>query len=156
MSRFVFSKASIGRLVGVHPDLTRVVNRALDLSEVDFSVGEGVRTKEQQAEYVRTGKSRTMDSRHLTGHAVDLWAFVDDKINWDWAHYFKIAEAVQRAAIELETPIVWGGVWDKLINDVGPNLELAHNMYTERRRLAGKRVFADGPHFELSREEYPA
>lgn len=153
---FRLSKLSLDKLVGVHPDLVRLVHKALDLSEVDFSVGEGARAKEQQAEYVRTGKSRTMDSRHLTGHAVDLWAFVDGKVSWDWANYFKIAEAVQKAAIELDTPVVWGGVWDKLLNYVGPNVELAHRMYAERRKLAGKKVFADGPHFELSRKDYPA
>lgn len=128
-SGFVLSKRSRDRLTGVHPDLVEVVKLALDKSTVDFTVLEGVRSKTRQAQLVANGASQTMNSRHLTGHAVDLGAYVGGTVRWDWPLYHKIAEAMKAAAAELNVPIVWGGDW---------------------------RTFKDGPHFELRRKEYPA
>ena len=67
MSKFSLSKKSESRLFGVHPDLVAVVRRAIEITEVDFSVGEGLRTIERQKELVAKGASQTMKSRHLTG-----------------------------------------------------------------------------------------
>jgi peptidoglycan LD-endopeptidase CwlK len=126
---FTLSLKSEHRLQGVHPDLVRVVRRALELTSVDFAVTEGLRTKERQAELVAKGASQTMNSRHLTGHAVDLAAVVGGEIRWDWPLYDKLAQAMKSAAGELNIPIVWGGDWKTL---------------------------RDGPHFELDRRSYPA
>jgi peptidoglycan L-alanyl-D-glutamate endopeptidase CwlK len=126
--RFKLSARSRSRLTGVHPDLVRVVERAIQLTDTDFAVIEGVRTLAKQREYVASGASQTLNSRHLTGHAVDLAAYVGRELRWDWPLYHKIAAAMKQAAVELSIPIVWGGDWKK---------------------------FPDGPHFELSRKDYP-
>jgi len=115
-------------LVGVHPDLQRIVRRASDLSPVAFTVTEGVRSRERQAKLVAQGASRTLNSRHLTGHAVDLAAKVDGQVRWDWPLYARLAEAMKAAAKELALPLIWGGDW---------------------------KSFRDGPHFELPRSAYP-
>jgi len=115
------------RLKGVHPDLVRVVEHAIDISAVDFTVLEGLRTPERQKLLRDSGASQTLNSRHITGHAVDLGAFVDGEVRWDWPLYHKIAAAMKQAAQELKVAIVWGGDW---------------------------RTFKDGPHFELDRRSY--
>ena len=74
--KFVLSRLSLSRLEGVHPDLVKVVKRAIEITEVDFRVSEGLRTKARQAELVKLGASQTQNSRHLTGHAVDLVAMI--------------------------------------------------------------------------------
>lgn len=143
------------RIQGVHPDLVKVVERAIQITPVDFTVLEGLRTIQRQQELLKSGATTTLKSRHLTGHAIDLGAFVGGEVRWDWPLYYKLAEAVKQAAIELSTPIVWGGVWDKLLNDLG-DTEDEVAQYVVRRKALGKRAFIDGPHFELSRKEYPA
>ena len=116
------------RLKGVHPDLVRVVERAIEITDVDFTVLEGLRTPERQKALVEAGASQTLNSRHLTGHAVDLGAWVGDEVRWDWPLYHKIAAAMKDAAKQEGVSIVWGGGW---------------------------RTFKDGPHFELDRKAYP-
>ena len=125
---FKLGKKSIERLQGVHPDLVRVVERAIDLTPVDFTVLEGLRSPERQQTLVASGASQTLNSRHITGHAVDLGAWVDNQVDWSWPLYAKIANAMKAAATELGIPIVWGGDW---------------------------KTFKDGPHFELDRRYYP-
>ena len=126
---FKLSAKSEARLVGVHADLVAVVQRALELSELDFAVTEGRRSQTRQTELVAQGASQTMNSRHLTGHAVDLAPIIAGQIRWDWPPFYKLADAMKRAAAELGVSIVWGGDW--------------------------KGGFKDGPHFELSRKVYP-
>ena len=125
---YVLGSRSRSRLKGVHPDLVKVVERAIQLTECDFSVLEGLRTKARQAQLVKSGASKTMNSRHITGHAVDLGAYVGGKIRWDWPLYTLIANAMKKAARELKIDIEWGGDW---------------------------RTFKDGPHFQLPRRKYP-
>lgn len=130
---------SLSRLEGVHPDMVKVVHRAADLTEQPFIVTEGLRSVERQKKLLESGASTTMRSRHITGHAVDLAAFVDmdgsgdytagDNIRWDWPLYSRIASAMKAASFELNVPIIWGGDWQ---------------------------TFKDGPHFELDRKQYPA
>ena len=128
MNNFRLSRHSLERMQGVHPDLVKVVMLAIQLTEVDFGITEGLRTIEKQREYVARGASKTLNSRHLTGHAVDLVAYIGAEVRWDWPLYHKIADAMKRAAKELNVPIVWGGDWTS---------------------------FKDGPHFELDRKSYP-
>lgn len=125
---FRLSQRSLVRLQGVHPDLIAVVKAAIRLTEVDFMVIEGLRDPARQAVLVKAGASRTLNSRHLSGHAVDVAALVDGRVRWDWPLYGRIAEAFKAAARELRVPLTWGGDWTRL---------------------------RDGPHFELDRRAYP-
>lgn len=115
-------------LVGVHLDLIKVVERAAELSQVEFIVTEGLRDLEKQKALYNSGASKTMKSRHLTGHAIDLAAKVAGEIRWDWPLYHKISDAMFKAAQELGIEIEWGGDW----------------VY-----------FKDGPHFQLPWDKYP-
>jgi peptidoglycan L-alanyl-D-glutamate endopeptidase CwlK len=116
------------RLKGVHPDLVKVVEHAINISAVDFTVLEGVRTPERQKLLRDSGASQTLNSRHITGHAVDLGALIDGEVRWDWPLYHKIAAAMKQAAKDVNVKIVCGADW---------------------------RRFPDGPHFELDRRKYP-
>jgi len=125
---FRLSARSAERLAGVHADLAMVVRRALQLSTVDFAVLEGRRSSARQKLLYQSGATRTLNSRHLTGHAVDLGAWVAGGVRWDWPLYERINQAMQGAAAECGVPIEWGGNW---------------------------RRFADGPHFQLPWADYP-
>jgi peptidoglycan L-alanyl-D-glutamate endopeptidase CwlK len=156
MNKFILGIRSKLNLRGVHPDLVAVVNKAIEITGIDFTVTEGLRSKQRQEQLVKSGASKTMNSRHLTGHAVDLAAIVKGKVRWDWELYFQIASAMQQAARDLLVPIVWGGVWDTKLNDLGNDLQAEHTKYIMRQKKLGKRAFGDAPHFELSRKTYPA
>lgn len=132
---FGLSKRSLSRLEGVHPDLVRVVKRAIQITAVDFTVTEGARTREKQEQLIRAGASLTLHSRHLPeankcglACAVDLAAMVGGEIRWDWPLYGVLNEAMQKAGKELGVPIEWGGSW---------------------------RTLKDGPHFQLPWKDYP-
>lgn len=123
----VLSRRSRDRLVGVHPALIAVVEAAIVRTPVDFMITEGLRTAERQAALVRAGASRTLNSRHLTGHAVDVCALVDGKVRWDWPLYPRIATAFKAAALERGVPLIWGGDWPKLRD--GPHFELDRRVF---------------------------
>jgi peptidoglycan L-alanyl-D-glutamate endopeptidase CwlK len=117
---------------GVHPLLVKVISRAAELIDgsdgLGFIVTEGRRSAARQAELVKAGASRTLNSRHLTGHAVDLAATVSGEVRWDWPLYARLAEIVRRAAEDCDVAITWGGDWVRL---------------------------KDGPHFEIDPGRYP-
>ena len=119
---FKLSQRSLDRMKGVDERLVNVVKRAIEISEVEFIVTEGLRTKERQAELLKAGATRTMNSKHIVGKAVDLAAVVDGQVRWDWSLYSKLATAMKRAAEILNVKIEWGGDWV---------------------------TFKDGPHFQL-------
>lgn len=123
--QFRFGQISEHSLRGIHPDLVLIVRRALTLSTVDFRVIEGVRTSERQRQLVRNGSSKTLNSRHLTGHAVDLAPMVNNQIPWeDWSAFHLVAKAMKQAAKEMELPLQWG---------TGKPLKMAHILnYQER------------------------
>lgn len=113
---FKLGKRSLERLEGVHPDIVRVVKRAIEITEIDFTVLEGVRTKEKQRHYVEIGASQTMNSKHLIqsdgyAHAVDLGAYVNGQVSWHWPLYHKIAAAMFKASNEFGVDLEWGGDW---------------------------------------------
>lgn len=151
---WIFGRTSERNLVGVDGRLVRVARRALTLSTVDFAVTDGVRTAEQQAAYVASGASWTANSRHLTGHAIDVAPWIDGKARWDWALFYPLAAAFHEAA-ELEgVPLRWGGVWDRLLLDLPrDSLEDEVASYVRRCRSAKppKAAKIDGPHFEIPR-----
>jgi len=150
---FRFSARSIERLKGVHPDLVRVVYRALELTTVDFAVLEGLRTVERQRQLVASGASQTMASRHLNGFAVDLGAVIGGEVRWDWPLYNHIARAMQQASKDEDVPVRWGGCWAELHLIDDPEQAVAE--YSATRRAQGRRPFLDGPHYELPHERYP-
>ena len=118
---FTLSQRSKERLNGVDPRLISLVERAIVITEIDFAVTEGVRSPERQQELVAKGFSRTLKSKHLTGHAVDLAAFVDGKVTWEKEYYFKIADAMKKAAKEQNIAIQWGGDFKSFFD--GPHFE---------------------------------
>jgi peptidoglycan L-alanyl-D-glutamate endopeptidase CwlK len=121
---FHLSEKSLKRLEGVDPNLVKVVKRAIEITPIDFVVIEGLRTKERQAYLVQKGASKTMNSRHITGHAVDLAPLVDGQVSWDWEYYRPLAKAVKQAAKDVGVQVDWGGDWSS---------------------------FPDGPHWQLPR-----
>lgn len=147
------SARSRARLQGVHPDLIRVAEAALARSRVDFAILEGLRTVARQRELVAKGASTTMNSRHITGHAVDVGAFVGPQLRWDMGLYYQIAEAWRDASEALGVPIRWGGAWVRLTPDVVP--EVAVMRYVERCRAEKRRPLVDAVHFELPAAQYP-
>lgn len=122
------SRESESRLGRVHPALAAVIRKAAENCKTEFRITEGIRSVQRQKELYRAGATKTLNSRHLTGHAVDVAAEVNGKVRWDWPLYTRIALCVKTASIELGIPIVWGGDWPS---------------------------FPDGPHFELPRSKYP-
>ena len=74
---YTFGKTSMSKLKGVHQDLVSIMVEAISTSKVDFGISEGLRTKDRQKELVREGKSQTMNSSHLTGHAGDIFIYKD-------------------------------------------------------------------------------
>lgn len=128
---------SLRNLQGIHPDLRKVMDRALQEAPFAFVVTEGLRTPERQKELVRIGASKTLKSRHITGHAVDLVPYVDiDKDGkveteemYSWPLYHKLTPFIKAAALKEGVEIVWGGDW---------------------------KTFKDGPHWELNSKIYPA
>lgn len=131
---FVLGSRSLQRLQGVHPDLVRVVKRAITMSPIDFTVLEGLRTLETQKRYLAQGATTTLKSRHLTGHAVDIAPFLDSdgdgskEVSWHWPHFHKLAPVMKEAARLEGVSIEWGGDW---------------------------RRFKDGPHWQLPWKLYP-
>lgn len=117
------------RLEGVHPDLKKVVEDAAANAPFEILVVEGLRTVARQKKMVAEGKSRTMNSRHLTGHAIDLCAIVDGKMKWTKPHNHAIADLMKAEATSKGVDLEWGGeIWP---------------------------TFKDTPHYQLSWDVYP-
>ncbi|MDC7808783.1 M15 family metallopeptidase [Sphingomonas koreensis] len=155
---FRLGTGSRRELAGVHPRLVAVVERAIILTNQDFTVHDGLRTEAEQREYVRRGVSKTLASKHIRqgdgfGHAVDLVPYVNGRLRWEWKPIFSIAAAVRDAAEAEGLALIWGGVWDRKLGELGRGsaaMEQAVNAYVARRRGMGKTAFIDGPHFELA------
>lgn len=127
-SQFKLTARDKAKLAGVHPDLLRVVERAASIGSVPFVVLEGTRSVKRQRELVAKGMSKTMNSRHLTGHAVDIAPLHNGKVSWSWAHYYPLAKLMKTAAKLEGVTVEWGGDW---------------------------RRFKDGPHWQLPWKLYP-
>ena len=148
-----WSPTSLKRLNGVHADLRRVLDRALQLSPVDFGIAEGLRSRERQAELFRNGKSKTMNSRHLTGHAVDVMIIHDGAMAARAEHYYPLAQAMRAASAAEQVPIRWGGCWT-LLDDVD-DVPAAVAAYVARCKTNGTKPLIDAVHFELPIGTYP-
>ena len=148
---YSLSQRSLDRLDGVDEKLVAVVKRAIEVSNIDFGVIEGLRTVEKQEQLVASGASQTMKSKHIEGRAVDLMAYVNGRGCWELACYDNIADAMKQAAQELDVAIKWGAAWTcSDIRKWQGTMEDAMNEYIDTRRSQGRRPFIDGPHFELS------
>lgn len=121
--KFSFGKDSLDKLNQVHPDLKKVMLLAISRSPVDFKVLEGLRTLARQKVLLAQGATTTLNSRHLTGHAVDVAPVINGKVSWDWPLYHKMAPVIKAAAKELGVKIEWGGDW-KSFKD-GPHWQIA-------------------------------
>lgn len=126
MGKYALGKRSTDNLQGVHPKLVAVVRRALELSPVDFTVIEGLRTKERQAELMKQGFTRTLNSRHIIGQAVDI---VPLPVDWNNPKPFRlVAEAMKKAAAELGVKITWGGDWKSFVDLPHYQIEVQHEI----------------------------
>lgn len=125
---YSFGARSKQRLVGVHPDIIKMLDLAISRSQIDFTVLEGLRTPARQRELFAAGATKTMNSRHLTGHAVDVAPIINGEVTFAWPPYYVLAGEVKAAALEAGVPITWGGDW---------------------------KTFKDGPHWELPWAQYP-
>ena len=124
---FALGTKSKERLKGVHPDLVKVIEEAIKESPLDFSITEGLRTRERQQELFSAGKSQTMNSRHITGHAIDFAVLRDGEITWDFKYYQLVADHIKAVAKKLDVPITWGGDWVSFKD--GPHIELHRSKY---------------------------
>lgn len=154
---FYLGKRSRAELQGVSPDMVKVVEMAISISEQDFTVFDGIRTAAEQRALFKRGASQkdgyTNVGKHQKqadgyGWAVDLVPWINGKPVWDWNAIYLIADAMVTSARYLDVPIRWGGCW-QVVNDLSGSPENWVAAYVKRKRAAGKRAFNDGPHWEL-------
>jgi peptidoglycan L-alanyl-D-glutamate endopeptidase CwlK len=113
---------------GLHPKIVELIKHAIAHTDIDFTVLEGLRSLERQHQLVKSGASTTLNSRHLTGHAIDIAPYVNGEVSWAWPHYYKLKDYIFWASDELNIDIKWGGDWE---------------------------TFKDGPHWELCWTKHP-
>ena len=149
---FTLSQRSLGRLDGVKNELHSVVTTAIGLTNVDFGVTCGLRTEKEQEDLVARGASKTMKSKHLTGDAVDVVAYIGgSRISWELNLYDDIADAFKEASVREGVGIKWGASWHiPDLRDWEGTAEEAMMAYIDLRRSQGRRPFIDAPHFELA------
>lgn len=134
MSKFIFSQRSKNKLIGVNPLLVKIAYRALEISTADFAVIEGVRTLEKQKENVKKGVSKTLNSRHLTGDAIDILpSAIKPGMDWKPEYFDPVLNAIKQAGDELGIKLRFGKNWKS-----DPSLPV------ETR-------FPDYPHIEIPR-----
>ena len=157
MAEYRFSRKSLERLNSVKPQLKNLMLEALKVSLMDFGISEGKRSYKRQKELLKEGKTQTMNSKHLTGDAVDTVCIIDGQAKWDHEFYIDIADAVRRTAVKRNCPIRWGGAWTFLVKGKktqdlrnADSAEEAHNSYIDLRK--GKKKFFDLVHFEILQE----
>jgi peptidoglycan L-alanyl-D-glutamate endopeptidase CwlK len=176
LSKFKLSKRSLSNLETVDGFLQSVVKRAIEITEVDFGVTQGIRTLEEQRQMVKDGASRTMNSKHLIGDAVDLVAYRGKNITWEMAYYYKIYAAMRVAYFDCakfkrdDVKMRWGGAWNttrynlsiafngkpfkpRVISDLEyaeAEAKIKHRDYVLSRTKKDKTPFVDAPHFELN------
>ncbi len=153
--RFLLGATSEANLQGIDPGLVRCVRRAIATTSVDFTVFEGVRSRERQEKLFKEGVSRTRDSYHLTGHAVDLVPYIGGRVQWQMPGCIQVAIAMREAAVAFDVPVVWGAVWDRMLAELNPGeLDLAIENYVARYK-AGRgpkaQPLIDAPHFQVRR-----
>lgn len=122
-----FHQRSLEKLKDVHPDLRRVMLEAIENAPFDFGITEGLRSKERQLELYNQGKSKTLNSRHLTGKAVDIVVFIGNEVTWDLKYYKVLSEHIKAVAKLNDVAIEWGGDWKSFVDAV--HFELDRKVY---------------------------
>lgn len=116
--RYRLSSRSKSRLSNTDPRILKLVTRAIFISKIDFGIPRdgGMRTAERQNELFKEKVSRcdgyVKKSYHQSGKAFDIYAYVDGKASWDEGHLALAAAAILQAAIDLQIPLEWGGLWN--------------------------------------------
>lgn len=153
---FKLGTQSLKELEGVKPILVETVKVAIGISKCDFSVHDGIRTVEEQRQYVKNGTSKTMNSDHLRGEAVDLVPYVEGKLRWWWPQVYQVAAAMMVASRQTGAVLQWGCVWDRPMTQLASGItdldELAEAMKREGLAYNVRHVgkdFPDGPHFAV-------
>ena len=117
---------SLKHLQGVRPELANVITEAA--TRTKFRVTEGLRSRERQAQLVKARKSKTLNSRHITGHAIDFIAIGEDGVaTYDMDDMARVVNVIKDCAAEQGVKIECGYDWGW-----------------------------DAPHVELDRKAYPA
>ena len=149
---FTLSQRSLGRLDGVNNKLHSVVTTAIGLTNIDFGVTCGLRDLKTQEDLVARGASQSLKSKHLTGEAVDVVAYIGgSRISWELNLFDDIADAFKEASVREGVGIRWGASWHiPDLRDWEGTAEEAMMAYIDLRRSQGRRPFIDAPHFELS------
>jgi len=158
---YKFGTKSISRLKGVHPDLVEVMKKSIEISDIDFGISCGVRTKKEQARLVASGASKTMNSKHLPqevdgfSHAIDIFCYVDGRLSWELPCYWKAGDAILKASRELGVKLCWGACWhiENLlhVDHHKKSCEVLCNEYVDLRRSQGRTPFVDSPHWQLGK-----
>ena len=125
---FKLGKASLEKLSSCETPLIEVVNAAIEISQVDFSVVEGIRTAQKQRLNIENGVSWTMKSKHLANanglsEAADIYPWVNGATSHDKEHYKLVAKAMYLSAMRLGVVVSWGGLWAEKYEDM-PHWEL--------------------------------
>lgn len=151
---FALGTTSEAHLVGVQPKLICCVRYAIKRTQQDFTVFEGLRSIERQRELVAKGASRTLDSYHLDGFAVDLVPWIAGRAQWQPAPCIEVARMMQQASWDLAVRLVWGAVWDRELGSLdAADLDGEVDAYVARYKRAhpDKKPLIDYPHFQLVR-----
>jgi peptidoglycan LD-endopeptidase CwlK len=119
---YSLSRSSKEHLEGVDPRLIAIVDRALQITRIDFGIPQdgGIRTAYRQKELCLEGLSMCdgtiKKSEHQSGRAFDVYAYVDGRASWEKEHLAMVAAAILQAAAELNTPLSWGGLWSNFVD----------------------------------------
>jgi peptidoglycan LD-endopeptidase CwlK len=128
---FKLSQRSLNNLKGVDERLQEVVHYAIGVSKIDFGVICGLRTVEEQKALVAKGASKTMNSKHLTGDAVDLMAFISGRGSWELNLYDEIADAMREGGEKVGINLRWGAAWHKPLTGWNGTAEALMNEYID-------------------------
>ena len=148
---FVLSQRSLSKMNGINNELHTVVCSAIKLSKIDFGVICGMRTETEQRALLEKGATTTMKSKHLTGDAVDLMAYINGRASWELNLYDEIANAFKEASIKEGVPIKWGGAWSVPdLRDWEGTSEEARESYIDLRKSQKRSYFLDCQHFQVA------
>lgn len=151
MNDFKFSQRSVKKLKSVNKYLKGIMYDLLSHSPHDFAITEGLRTLEKQKKLLSENKTKTLQSKHLDGLAVDIVALPNGKVSWEPQHYVEIANAlndVLRLSNNQKYLVRWGGAW----NCYMPCPMCAEEMVQSYKKFCAdtnKKPFHDYVHIEL-------
>lgn len=147
---FAFGTHSLRELEGIDQQLIELSHMTLNYTPQDFIVFDGLRTQDEQRQLVASGASHTMNSKHLTGRAVDLVPWINGRARWELLPCIEIAKTVWCVAKLNNISLRWGAVWDKPFAELNPSMLLQEiRNYQDRQKAEGNTAFIDAVHYEL-------